>query len=99
MGTHFEDGEYKESCFIIYNYDESRYVSSLTWDTEVHPYPKEWLEKTILWDFEDMKASVPVGYQKILEESYGDYMKLPSPEKRIQKHEYKIYKKGNGERA
>jgi len=40
-----------------------------------------------------------VGYQKILEESYGDYMKLPSPEKRIQKHEYKIYKKGNGERA
>ena len=33
--------------------------------------------------FEDIKIKVPVGYDAILTRNYGDYMKLPPKEKRI----------------
>lgn len=42
---------------------------------------KEWYEKTIYMTFEDIQMPVPIGYDEILKDQYGDYMtpvKAPS---------------------
>lgn len=40
----------------------------------------------ILMDFDGIKAKVPVGYDRILTNLYGDYMKLPPKEKQVTHH-------------
>ena len=45
-------------------------------------------------EFEDTKLFIPTGWEHYLTQVYGDYMKLPSEEKRIPEHsdmEIKIY--------
>ena len=39
-----------------------------------------------LVDFEDIKVKVPIGYDRCLKDTYGDYMKLPPEEKRQPHH-------------
>jgi lipopolysaccharide cholinephosphotransferase len=39
-------------------------------------YNKEWYASTVELDFEGMKISAPVGYDRILTQMYGDYMEL-----------------------
>lgn len=46
-------------------------------------YPKAALEKSVYMDFEDVQASVPVGYDVILKANYNDYMKLPPVEQQV----------------
>lgn len=46
----------------------------------------EWCEKTMDMQFEGMELMVPVGYGHVLKMVYGDYMKLPPPEKRVPAH-------------
>ena len=45
-------------------------------------FPKSWFENALQLPFEDTFISVPVGYHSFLSYLYGDYMKLPSEEKR-----------------
>lgn len=45
-------------------------------------FPKSWFEKALQIPFEDTAISVPVGYHLFLSFLYGDYMQLPSEEKR-----------------
>lgn len=41
-------------------------------------------------DFEDIKAKVPVGYDRCLRDTYGEYMTLPPIEKRVSHHDSDI---------
>ena len=47
---------------------------------------KEWLENLTEMKFEDDFFKVPVEYDKILKIIYGDYMKLPPEEDRLNYH-------------
>lgn len=45
-------------------------------------FPKSWFEKALQIPFEDTTISVPIGYHSFLSFLYGEYMQLPSEEKR-----------------
>lgn len=50
-------------------------------------YRREWIEKTVLMDFEGGRYPVSAYYDELLTTLYGDYMKLPSEEERkIKEH-------------
>lgn len=76
-----------------YSYDESKYVGILAWDFLVTYYEKEWMENLEDIVFEGVETLAPVESKKVLEEEYGDYMKLPPEEDRKPYHEYLIYRK------
>lgn len=44
------------------------------------------IEQTLKMPFEDMQASIPVGYDKFLSRQFGNYMKLPPEDKRKTNH-------------
>lgn len=50
-------------------------------------YPKEAFDKAIFKPFGDTTMPIPVGYDDYLRIAFGDYMKLPSEEKRVAQHE------------
>ena len=53
----------------------------------------EWYREAMRMPFEDMEVSVPVGYDKILRQMYGDYMEWPPLEKRVSRHTYEVWSK------
>lgn len=54
-------------------------------------FPAEWFEKAIPHKFEDDCFPVPVGFDMLLHQVYGDYMKLPNEKERKGHHLYKAY--------
>lgn len=84
----------------LYDYEKSKYVACMTWLVNgiKDVFEKTDIENTILHKFEDAEFRIPSNYDKLLLQIYGDYMQLPSEEKRIGHHFYRIYKK-NGERS
>ena len=64
------------------------FVSILYGGDERVSYKKEWLFPTKKMMFEDYSLPVPGQVEKYLEYSYGDYMKLPPPEKQTVHHDY-----------
>ena len=54
---------------------------------QVNFFKKEWFEKTIEMPFENTVLPVPIGYDKILTQEYGDYMTFPPIESRKAKHD------------
>lgn len=50
------------------------------------------LDQTVKTDFEGMFFDIPSGYDEILRDMYGDYMKLPPEDKRVS-HDYIVYRK------
>jgi len=55
--------------------------------------PREIFNDYVLLDFEDVKLPSIANYDYYLTSLYGDYMTPPPPEKRVAKHDLKIYKK------
>ena len=53
--------------------------------------PAKWVEKSIRMKYENMEASVPVGYDNVLRFIYGDYMQLPPEKDRKPIHCMKLY--------
>lgn len=51
----------------------------------------EWFSKSTNVLFEGETYPIPIGYDKLLETFYGDYMKLPPVEKRVTHHKYTAY--------
>lgn len=49
--------------------------------------PKQWLEDTVLVDFEGLRVCAPKEYDKVLTQLYGDYMQLPPLEQRVSQHD------------
>lgn len=56
-------------------------------------FETEWYKKSIEWEFEGNKFSIPKEYDKILSSYYGDYMKLPAEENRVSGHNIDAYEK------
>ena len=55
-------------------------------------WEKEWFgEKPAYLEFEGEMFRVPENYDKVLSETYGDYMKLPPVEQRVPIHYYTAY--------
>ena len=52
--------------------------------------PAEWYGEGKLLVFEGITCRVPVEYEKWLTQVYGDYMKLPPPEKRVSHHDTQV---------
>ena len=50
------------------------------------PLNKEWIARTVKTKFDEIEALIPVGYDEVLKNRYGNYMSLPSKEDRIPHH-------------
>ena len=55
------------------------------------PFPRAAMAGCILMPFEDKVFSVMSGYDAYLRATYGDYMQLPPPEKRVTHHAFTAY--------
>lgn len=44
---------------------------------EGNVWKKEWFEKTVLHDFEDMQIAIPECFDEVLRREFGDYMQIP----------------------
>lgn len=49
-------------------------------------YPKNWFDTAVWVPFENTKLPLPVGCREYLSKRYGNYMELPSEEKRHPEH-------------
>lgn len=70
--------ENHEFVGIMYTHFEDT-VSRLVWD-------KHWFDSVVLMPFEYSEIPVPVGYDALLTHIFGDYLKLPPEESRVNKH-------------
>lgn len=55
---------------------------------------KSWYDAYIYLNFEGYKFRVPVGYDAILKQQYGDYMILPPVSEQVTHHENRAFEKG-----
>lgn len=76
-----------------YNYTDSKYVGPVVWSGEYYRdvMEKSDIEEKKIINFDGREFPVPVNYDKILRQKYGDYMKLPPVEDRVATHDYKVY--------
>ena len=72
---------------------DCKYIGISCWQTDIGSY----FDKSLLGDcygeFEGDKYPIPEGYDIILRQIYGDYMKLPDESKRGARHVERVYKK------
>ena len=75
------------NCPYDVKYDESEYVGTIVgiYSRRFMLFKREWFG-TKPASFEGHTLYVPSGYDSILREIYGDYMKLPSEEQRVSTH-------------
>ena len=80
-----------------YDYDDSEYVSCLTWCDGGVPLVcrKDDLFTVETVKFEDISVNIPKSYDSLLKQYYGDYMKLPPENQRIGHHYYYIETREN----
>ena len=76
-----------------YEYDSSKYVACVGWPAgKKYGRERDVFERTIfetkLAEFEDSKYPIPVGYDKFLSVTYGDYMTPPSEAGKKVHHDY-----------
>lgn len=74
-----------------YDIAESKYIGEIVWDGNLDPYEKSYFNDVITLQFGDEKLCVPKDYDRVLKNSYGDYMQLPPLKDRKPTHYYKIY--------
>lgn len=76
-------------------YESSTYISCLVWPFDTgRPYVgKRDLFCTMRCRFEDIEVPIPVGYETILTDLYGDYMQLPPENQRVGHHYYSLVKR------
>ncbi|EFE14041.1 LicD family protein [Clostridium sp. M62/1] len=78
-----------------HKYSECDYVGPTTWQSDYKRdvMKKEWVDETVLIEFEGEQFRAPKEYKKILKHKYGNYMEMPPVEKRVATHDYKAYRK------
>lgn len=76
-------------------YDQSEYVGCVIWLSggQKDIFKRSWFDDFSLVKFEDTEFRIPANYKEILEQVYGDYMKLPPKSERIGHHYYTVYKR------
>jgi lipopolysaccharide cholinephosphotransferase len=74
------------------SYPGSKYCGILIWGYGIREVNLKSNYTGVLYsDFEGYKFPIPIGYDNYLRSVYGDYMKLPTKEKRITHHSFKAY--------
>lgn len=78
-----------------YRHQDSPYTGVVEWGSDgvKDIYPKEWFGNGIALPYEDTQLTVPVNYDAVLRQMYGDYMQLPPENQRIAHHFYRAYRK------
>ena len=74
-----------------YRYDKYDNVALVVWGYYYLVYKKSDIEPGTMHRFESFVYNVPGNYDAVLKATYGDYMQLPPPEKRVSKHGYRAY--------
>lgn len=59
------------------------YIASMSTTGSKYCYPVNWFEKTVEVEFEGFKFPAPKKYHEYLTSQYGDYMQLPTEDKRV----------------
>lgn len=81
------------SLYSLYREDESEKIVAMPlWiehENEAFLYPKEYYAKTIRMPFDKIMIPVPIAYDSILKQKYGDYMKMV---RKGGTHDYPYYK-------
>lgn len=81
-----------DNIYRLFSYDDSDSIAHMykhfQYEGHGHKYPKELFDNIIWVPFEHLELPVPIGYNKIIEIEYGDYMKL---HKGGAKHDYPLY--------
>ncbi len=72
------------------DYDASTLVTCY-WYSRRYYHQKEWFAKSLMHKFEQGLFPIPQGYDALLKNVYGDYMKLPPEDERVAKHHADIY--------
>ena len=75
-----------------YGFDESQYAATIIAGGMANCVKRECLESYELHKFENLMVNIPVGWDEYLTKLYGDYMTLPSEEKRV-KHDNIAYRR------
>ena len=70
-----------------YEYVTFRALAPLPPKAESVMYRKDDFKDTVMMPFEYISIPVPIGYDRILKTTYGDYMKFPPIDKREGKHD------------
>ena len=82
---------------IIYLIEKEKDNNSIYVDNAVFPaykrkrFEKELIKSAVKKEFEGNYFNAPIGYDKILQIIYGDYMQLPPEEQRIPHHGFTAY--------
>lgn len=96
-GNTFFDKIEREQKKILSEYTSSKdkYVGVAVWDANTRPYffDRRMFEDFTYLEFEHHYFPAPKMYDKILKETYGDYLQLPPVESRKPQHNYEIYRK------
>lgn len=76
------------------SYDNSEWVGDIMWLSGGRRdiFRREWFDKYDSVEFEQYTFKIPKDYDKVLKQTYGDYMKLPPEDQRVGHHFYKAYK-------
>lgn len=79
---------YCEKQMTKYNIKDCMYVTELVTGFKYirNKYPKQIFESVVYKEFEGYMLPIPCGYDTYLTMAFGDYMKLPSEEERVPKH-------------
>lgn len=76
-----------------YTYDNAKFIGTVIcyFDYIEGRFEKEWFDDFVMLDFEGKKFRVPVEYDKVLTEQYGDYMTPPPAEQQIPHHKNNVF--------
>ena len=76
-----------------YDYNESEFVDTVVWTPRRDCFKKEYFSDGVIVKFNGVDVRIPIGYDMILSQIYGNYMELPPVESRNPHHCYIAYKK------
>lgn len=79
-----------EKTARLFPYGNAEYVCEI-FSGVTKPFPKKAMSAFVLVPFENKEFSVMAGCDDYLRATYGDYMQLPPPEKRVTHHAFKAY--------
>ena len=78
----------KEEVMMMHDGEITKHIGAIgnTYDYNKEIQLAEDFDERILVPFEDTEFYIPAGYDRILRNLYGDYMKLPPESERVSKH-------------
>lgn len=86
--------KFAENQMSKYKINDSRFLTELCAGPHYmkNEYPKEIFSSAVYKSFENHLMPIPVGYDSYLKIAFGNYMELPSKEKRVPHHDIIFFK-------